>query len=334
MLARVRFGLAALALLHLAALAAIFGLIAAGTAEGGWPAFLREMTPYLFSLVPFLLLAGLVLRARVALTLTLLPLALFVYLCGTNFVPKAPPTATGPGARVFTFNVGAARGLGQPESVVRAVRAADPDVAFIVEARGNSLDSVGATLTDAYPYQAGNGSVFVFSRLPLLDPRGDLLRSGAHDSLLVDVELDGRLVAFMGVHLRRTDTYPGLGRGVRPLVQVGRQYRTDRRDAAVAELTTILRGIGGPRVLVGDFNMTAWSRSYEQVTADLRDSHLEAGWGFGHTYPTTLRPLGLSVPLLRIDYIFHTADLATVRAWVGPDGGSDHLPIVADLALR
>jgi endonuclease/exonuclease/phosphatase family metal-dependent hydrolase len=42
----------------------------------------------------------------------------------------------------------------------------------------------------------------------------------------------------------------------------------------------------------------------------------------------------VSLPLLRIDYIFHSADLATVGARVGPLGGSDHLPIVADLAFR
>ena len=34
------------------------------------------------------------------------------------------------------------------------------------------------------------------------------------------------------------------------------------------------------------------------------------------------------------DYIFHSADLRAVTARVGPDGGSDHLPVVADFAFR
>ena len=334
MLTGARFGLGVLALLYAAALAAFFGMLASGSARAGWPALLREMMLPLFIPLPVLLAAGLILHARAALALTLLPLALFVHFYGPHFVPKAPAMAAGPRLRVFSFNVGAARGLGPPEAVVGAVRAADADVVFLVEARRDSLDTIGVALIDAYPHQAGSSSVFAFSRFPLLQPRGGQLRSGAHDSLLVDAELEGRLVAFAGVHLLRTEAYAGLGRGLSPLLHAARQYRTDRRDAAAAELAALLRQIGGSVVLVGDFNMTDWSHSYKEITADLQDAYLEAGWGFGHTYPTASRTLGLSVPLLRIDYIFHSADLAALRAWVGPDGGSDHLPIVADLAFR
>jgi endonuclease/exonuclease/phosphatase (EEP) superfamily protein YafD len=70
------------------------------------------------------------------------------------------------------------------------------------------------------------------------------------------------------------------------------------------------------------------------ISRHLRDSYQEVGWGFGHTYPTTPQSFGISVPLLRIDYVFHSAELVALRARVGPDGGSDHLPVVADLSIR
>lgn len=54
-----------------------------------------------------------------------------------------------------------------------------------------------------------------------------------------------------------------------------------------------------------------------------------AGWGFGHT----ARMAHIPFPLLRIDYIWHTADLAARRAYVGPDVGSDHRPVIAELQL-
>jgi endonuclease/exonuclease/phosphatase (EEP) superfamily protein YafD len=33
----------------------------------------------------------------------------------------------------------------------------------------------------------------------------------------------------------------------------------------------------------------------------------------------------------RIDYIWYTGDFRAARAWVGPDAGSDHLPVLAKL---
>jgi endonuclease/exonuclease/phosphatase (EEP) superfamily protein YafD len=36
---------------------------------------------------------------------------------------------------------------------------------------------------------------------------------------------------------------------------------------------------------------------------------------------------------MRFDHIWHTADLETVEAWVGPDAGSDHAPVLARIAV-
>jgi endonuclease/exonuclease/phosphatase (EEP) superfamily protein YafD len=42
----------------------------------------------------------------------------------------------------------------------------------------------------------------------------------------------------------------------------------------------------------------------------------------------------LHLPLVRIDYVFHSADLRAISARVGPSTGSEHLPVVADLVFR
>lgn len=334
MVTRARFGLGVILLCYLASLSALFWTVSSGSATVGWPALLRELLLYLFVPLPFLLTAGLMLRAQTVVVWSLLPLVLFLYFYGSQFAPKSSPAATGARVRVFSFNVGSARGFGQPAEVLKAVRSADADVVALVEAREDSLRTIGAGLASTYPYQAGSKSVFIFSRLPLVEPRSGVLRSGSHDSMLADVEVGNRLVAFAAVHLLRTEAYAGIGNGVSSLLQTGRHYRTTERDAAAAELAANLSRLGVPIVLAGDFNMTASSRSYDLITARFQDSYREAGWGFGHTYPTMLRSLDVSMPLLRIDYIFHSPDLVALRARVGPDGGSDHLPIVADLAVR
>jgi endonuclease/exonuclease/phosphatase (EEP) superfamily protein YafD len=118
-----------------------------------------------------------------------------------------------------------------------------------------------------------------------------------------------------------------------PLV---RGFSPGWRDAQVEELVARLAADDGARLLTGDFNETEWSYPYERLHSVLGDSFREAGAGFGHTYPSHVRWDGwtLSVPLVRIDYVFHSAELVALHAAVGPDGGSDHLPVVADLAFR
>jgi endonuclease/exonuclease/phosphatase (EEP) superfamily protein YafD len=39
------------------------------------------------------------------------------------------------------------------------------------------------------------------------------------------------------------------------------------------------------------------------------------------------------IPILRVDYIWLSGELNSMGAWVGEDTGSDHLPVLARLAL-
>jgi endonuclease/exonuclease/phosphatase (EEP) superfamily protein YafD len=50
----------------------------------------------------------------------------------------------------------------------------------------------------------------------------------------------------------------------------------------------------------------------------------------GFTF-TRFRSIGL--PLWRIDYVLHSPDLVSLRAVVGDYGGSDHRPVMAELAF-
>ena len=325
-------------------LAAALASMAGWSAQEGWPALLREMLHLLALPVVPLLVAACALRAWMLARVFLGVLLLVGWLVGAGpmlagLLPtasSAQAAAAGPQVRVLSLNTGAAQRLADPESIVRTVLATSPDVICLVEAHGDTLATVGRRLIDTYPYQMGSGELFVISRFPLADPRRGVLQNGAKDSLHLTLEIEHRLVGLTVVHLQRPDTLPGLRAGPRALIASGRQFTTAPRDDAVSQLAAYLRAEGGPQIVAGDFNMTPTSAAHRALTARLRDAFQEGGWGLGHSYPIgPSHGLGrLGVPLLRIDYIFHTPDLVTVRARTGPASGSDHLPILADLAFR
>ncbi len=335
MLAWSRRAVTALAALYLVAGVVAFCAMA-GSAQAGLPALLREMELVLFVPLPVLFGVAVILRTRIALVALTAPFLAWTLSYGPQFAPNAAPVNDRPAFRVLSFNVGDARGLTRPASIIRAIQQADPDIVCLVEAPANALTTIGTPLRSAFPFQESSSSIAVFSRYPLADARRHLLQSGTKDSLKVTLDIDSRPVDLTTVHFQRSDTYAGLTAGAKPLVTAVRRFSTETRDVAMAELVALLRAEGGTRILVGDLNMTPTSRAHRILSSELRDAFAEAGWGFGHTYPVFMRPipLDLSVPLLRIDYIFHSKDLVARQAWVGADGSSDHLPVVADLAVR
>jgi vancomycin resistance protein VanJ len=79
-----------------------------------------------------------------------------------------------------------------------------------------------------------------------------------------------------------------------------------------------------PRIVVGDFNLPVESVIYQRYWSDLSNAFNEVGHGFGRTrFNGWIKA--------RIDHVLHSPDLAPVRAFVGPELGSDHRPMIVDL---
>jgi endonuclease/exonuclease/phosphatase family metal-dependent hydrolase len=94
------------------------------------------------------------------------------------------------------------------------------------------------------------------------------------------------------------------------------------------QLAVILEEWDGrqPAVLVGDLNARpSWRQVGELLAAGWVDVWSEAGSGDGFT-------ANAAEPRYRIDYVFHTPDLATVEVEVIESQASDHFAVVADLS--
>lgn len=99
------------------------------------------------------------------------------------------------------------------------------------------------------------------------------------------------------------------------------------RDAALAELPTLLAPLPAGRVVLGDCNATRWSAPFARALAasGLRDSC--EGHGYQGSWPAAL-PAWLRIP---IDHVLVSDHFEVVARGLGPDFGSDHLPVWADL---
>ncbi len=97
----------------------------------------------------------------------------------------------------------------------------------------------------------------------------------------------------------------------------------------IAQIAAVREVIGMAQesvVLVGDLNARPGTPEIDAITEDLVDAWAEAGVGPGYTYST-------EDPHARLDYVLHSNDVMTRTAAVLSTDGSDHLPVIADVAL-
>jgi vancomycin resistance protein VanJ len=121
-------------------------------------------------------------------------------------------------------------------------------------------------------------------------------------------------------------------------VRTGWSIRHEGMEALLREDVDLERG---PVILGGDFNTNEQSETFKLIEKHLINAHEKAGCGFGFTFPAKsynfpfLPRASFSFPpFIRIDHIFHSGHFKTVRSYILKDsGGSDHLPVVAELAF-
>lgn len=157
----------------------------------------------------------------------------------------------------------------------------------------------------------------------------------ATHALCVTVETPGGPVVACSVQLRtaRWGIVPVLDR--QTVVNPSRKYLLKReienRRRQAEELAQWMEQFSRPLIIAGDFNMPPDSVIYRQNWGQYANAFSKAGFGFGRTRWVTMRGITFGV---RIDHILTNEHWRPERCWVGPDVGSDHLPVIADLRPR
>ncbi len=230
---------------------------------------------------------------------------------GARRVQPLGPSAS---LAVVTLNCGLHRS--DPEQIAAFLRDCGADLIGVQEIEREHALVLAQELRATHPHQVLHGTgidgIGLLSRFPI---RGHELvhLAAAHPYLVAAVESPVGPLHVVVVH-------PPAALAVRGAAH-----------AAVEDLRALAREAAAhaPALILGDFNTTAATAAWDAVAREgFADAFRDAGTGAGVTFPVPFKYLGLPVPpLVRIDFVFTTEDLAATRAEVGPPTSSDHLPL-------
>lgn len=233
---------------------------------------------------------------------------------------------------VATFNIRASSS--DPARIAEAIAALDADIVGVQELNATHAAVLYGYLASEFPYQyqfrsfnpAGSESnVGILSHYPLIAVERYTPRPSYGRNLRVLVDVEGITVS---VYLE----HPNSPRHAFSPVA----YNSWLRDLKIGDLVDTLPDDPNPVLVLCDCNTTDQTAAYHSLEALLVDSFREAGWGLGFTFPAhPIAILPITIPVLRIDYIWHSDQFIATDAYVGNDSGtSDHFPVVVRLLLR
>jgi vancomycin resistance protein VanJ len=313
--------------LVLAALALLLGLVMPLHAEipeqpGNLGSLVETILPWLGLFIPLLLAGALLRRSAVALVALLLPAIVWLNLFGGVLSDKSHP---GGDLTVASENIDA--GNPDPAATARDLAASGADLLALEELPPQAVSTYEAGLAKVYPYHVLQGTVGLWSKLPLSDTRpidimdyGPLADAKPSSAMLSSDRALRTTVATKHGPLTVYVAHPG---SVRVTPRAG--FWTASRDIGVQALAQAIAADPGKHVvLLGDLNGSTGDRALGGLTAQLRSAQDVAGNGFGFSWPA-------SFPVVRIDQIL-VRGLQPDSSWVRPANGSDHRPVEATLS--
>ena len=234
--------------------------------------------------------------------------------------------------RVMSYNIHHAEGIDGELNVKRiadVIRRHDPDIVALQEvdrgtkrvARRDLLAELseatgfGKAFAKTLDYQGGDYGIGILSRFPILEKEKTFFErvgSGEPRVLLkVAVKMQHHRLWILNTHLDHQATDSELA----PIVETIATRAGNHR--------------GNPVILLGDFNQTPSTPSYQMLARHFDDAWRDAQQtDGGDTYPSRN-------PSKRIDYVFvhKPSPIRVLGACVAQSPASDHLPVIADLRV-
>jgi endonuclease/exonuclease/phosphatase (EEP) superfamily protein YafD len=239
-------------------------------------------------------------------------------------IPIHPETIT----RLLLVNVQAANT--NRARVIEFVRDHRPDIAAFLEIDKDWLDALRALDAD-YPYSIveprdDNFGIALLSRIPLSHPNVVYLGDAEVPSIRTALALprlrhaatsDPEATNVIVHHVTLLVTHP---------LPPGSPDYFRLRNQQLEAIADTLTEIEGPTILLGDLNVTPWSPHFRSLITRSGLHDTARGHRLRGTWPSRFPPL--RIPL---DHCLSSSEFRAVERTVGPDLGSDHLPLLVAL---
>jgi len=288
---------------------------------------------WIYALPLVVLLPGvLVARRRLLWPLALSSVLLVGPIMGFCVPLKTLARTDRPGVRVLSWNVQG--GFVSNEALAALIDSTNPDIVALQEVHVDIQPEWPAGWHACRKGRLVTGSRYPMHTVEFSERRYPPTKWPQPNSLRCVVETANHAgIGFVNVHLgtpreglsavlnRRTLISPSK----RGILADGIDFRRLESEA----LDEWISQYSDPVVIAGDFNMPADSAIYRHTWSKYANAFSVAGLGFGHTKQTEI--IGWEYGS-RIDHILSGSGWQPTRCWVGPDLGSDHLPLIADLS--
>jgi endonuclease/exonuclease/phosphatase (EEP) superfamily protein YafD len=234
------------------------------------------------------------------------------------FMPQSNSTEGGvPNLRIIVANVQTSNK--QVARLKEWVNEVDPDLLLLQEMNHRWLKDL-ENVRKRFPHRVEqlkpeSSGVVLWSRHPLGNiVRGKLAHVKAR-SVRADVTVAGRRLHLVGLHAR-------------PPKDPLRSASRDQQLAAATQIAAAVQTAGDKSlcIVMGDLNTTMWGRGYRHIEEQSGLVNTRKGFGVLPTWSTKRWPL-----LVPLDHCLCSPEIVTRTCELGPDFGSDHLPLYVEL---
>jgi endonuclease/exonuclease/phosphatase (EEP) superfamily protein YafD len=241
-------------------------------------------------------------RPTAALAMLHAGLLLLPWARAADSAPNAPPAL-----RLLTFDIGADNE--RFDDIADFILGSSADIVLLQDVSCSAADRLMPKLRAAYPNAFVPADSCAGQAMLAKRPWGEVGQSitATRKPLLVWARFQWGNRGFTLTGVRLADA-------IAPNEQAGDARR----------LLAHIETQGGAQIVAGALNLTPFAWKFAQLQ--------NAGLGQHATYLATW-PARWRVPLFLMDNVLSTEDIASVRVTTGPPLGSDHRPLIADIAF-
>ena len=229
-----------------------------------------------------------------------------------------------PVIKIFHSNV--LRSNQQYSKLLNLIQVESPDLILLQEYTYLWDENINAVISKQYPYsithpQYDSFGIALFSKQPIKNAATEYWGPSNLASLSVEIEvtLEPLLEKSNRLDINIIATHP-----LPPI----NSDSFHSRNIQLQEITGVVKAIKQPVIVLGDLNSSMWSPYYTPLETEAKLVNARKGFGLLPTWPAKLAYFGIP-----IDHCLVSKHFTVVNIKTGPDIGSDHLPLIAELAL-